>query len=563
MNSSRGLTAAQFEAVRAILNEINTEYRDLTVSQWAELNRYMPKGTTSRVGQWDNSVTPYLTEIMDCFDVSSPVREVAFIKSNQIGGTVVAENVVCYYIGEHPCPIMYISSTEPHATDWMQNRMDNALLYSGLQGRIKSQSLDNSLKNKSGSTKRKKEFDGGYLMAVGGQSPNSFRQKSIRVLIFDELDGITLGGAEGSPARLAKNRTDAFTKHKIFYTSTPTVKNASNIEKIYESGDRRRFFIPCLKCGTFQDLVFKPTEDQRKEEGIVGLIYKKHDDGGVIQDSVGYVCKKCGNIWRDEQKRLFLTGGEWRATGTSVKSTLRSYHLNALYSPFYTWWQFAQEFEECKGNQNDLKVFVNTKLGQTWVEKGEGVSSKKILMNRNVISYNEGEIPADVLFVTGGADVHKRWIGLELVGWGRNGHTYSICYKKFEGDTDSGIGSAFAAMGDFLRNCSLKRKDGKHAIFARFVIDVGYNGGAVVDFCRGFGSSQISPCRGEKQAVFKGRDLISVKTAENYPDLLHIDIKVYSFKDIFFANASKSVDVDGQGEYNIPYGFCFFPSKSG
>ena len=38
----------------------------LSASQWAEENRVLP-GTNAIPGPWRNSVTPYLTEIMDAF----------------------------------------------------------------------------------------------------------------------------------------------------------------------------------------------------------------------------------------------------------------------------------------------------------------------------------------------------------------------------------------------------------------------------------------------------------------------------------------------------------------
>lgn len=57
----------------------------LTVSQWADRNRWIRTGTNSP-GQWRTALTPYLQEIMDSLSEHSPVRTVSFIKASGLGG---------------------------------------------------------------------------------------------------------------------------------------------------------------------------------------------------------------------------------------------------------------------------------------------------------------------------------------------------------------------------------------------------------------------------------------------------------------------------------------------
>ena len=38
---------------------------DITISQWAEQSRVLPKLSSAEHGQWRNERTPYLVEIMD------------------------------------------------------------------------------------------------------------------------------------------------------------------------------------------------------------------------------------------------------------------------------------------------------------------------------------------------------------------------------------------------------------------------------------------------------------------------------------------------------------------
>ena len=45
---------------------------DLTISEWAQAERILPKTSSSESGGWDNDRTPYLVEIMDCLSPQHP-----------------------------------------------------------------------------------------------------------------------------------------------------------------------------------------------------------------------------------------------------------------------------------------------------------------------------------------------------------------------------------------------------------------------------------------------------------------------------------------------------------
>lgn len=59
---------------------------DITVSQWAERNRILSRKESNLQGYWRNSVTPYLTGIMDEFN-NWETEQIIFVKPTQCGGT--------------------------------------------------------------------------------------------------------------------------------------------------------------------------------------------------------------------------------------------------------------------------------------------------------------------------------------------------------------------------------------------------------------------------------------------------------------------------------------------
>ena len=48
----------------------------LTVSEWADENRYLSSVASSEPGRWHTERTPYLKEIMDCLSPSDPCEKV-------------------------------------------------------------------------------------------------------------------------------------------------------------------------------------------------------------------------------------------------------------------------------------------------------------------------------------------------------------------------------------------------------------------------------------------------------------------------------------------------------
>ena len=79
----------------------NTVFRarpHLSMSEWADTNRYLARGTGHESGRWRTSRVPYLREIMDA--VSDPdITEMVIMKSARIGYT---EGIVGNAIGANP-----------------------------------------------------------------------------------------------------------------------------------------------------------------------------------------------------------------------------------------------------------------------------------------------------------------------------------------------------------------------------------------------------------------------------------------------------------------------------
>ena len=94
----------------------------LTVSQWADRERYNSPEAAAEPGRWRTSRAEYQREIMDtCGDRDHPV--VCILKAAQVGETEILNNVLGYHVDNDPCPILVIQPSLDMANVWSRDRL--------------------------------------------------------------------------------------------------------------------------------------------------------------------------------------------------------------------------------------------------------------------------------------------------------------------------------------------------------------------------------------------------------------------------------------------------------
>ncbi len=519
----------------------------LKVSEYAEQNRVLPQELSPLPGKWSNEVAPYLTEIMDCFSENSPIQQVAVMKGAQLGLTTgVIENPLIYIVGHNPGPILYVSADQGVAEASIELKIDKALSSAGLGDKIFAQN-DNRAKKRTGDTKKRKEFPGGFLLAIGPNSPAKLRTFSIKYLFFDEVDAYPVSaGKEGDPIALAKRRTDAFEQvRKICYISTPLELRTSKIEPLFEKGDKRRFYIPCVCCGEYQVLEWK------------NMKYETDNNHNLIWDSVGYKCSFCKKHMKNTDKHFFLKRGEWRPTAQAKEPFFRSYHLPSFYSPIgmRSWESICQEWIESRDHPAKLKTVINTVFGETFVERGEAPNYKKVMEKCD--SYKKDFLNKNILILTAGVDVQKDRIEIEIVGWGRNKESWSINYHVIYATEKSGtinIEDKCWSQLEKLITKTYKLANGDKTSIMMCFIDSGYATNTVYHFSENF-ESGLYPIMGIPKSGIRKTLAIKKNKVTGF-DTIRYDLVVDIFKDELASYLRKDRPLIG----NIfPPGYCHFP----
>jgi phage terminase large subunit GpA-like protein len=480
----------------------------VTPSAFNESVRYLPESVTSMPGYIRYAINPFMREIVDCFDVDSPVREVSVMKGVQITYTTALESGVLYYMAHvKTLPIMYMTADKELATARVENNFIPMINQSDLSHIVRSSDEGNT--RKTGKTINHIQFaGGGYLVPFGARNADKMRSYSICVMLKDEIDAWPdTVGRDGDPDALSDARCLGYwDRRKIFRGSTPLIKGMSKIEKAFLRGDQRHYMVRCKKCNFQQALRWSTKDD-------VGGFKWELQDGVLLQDSVRYCCQSCGEPHFEHDKtNLFATehGAEWVPTATPDSYDVRSYHLPALYSPYgmQPWYQcvtlwldsYDTETRHVK-DPGKLQVFYNNILAESFEIMGSKVSFSAVSAHRRTW-YTLGHIPnktamehlgGAVLFLTCTVDVHKSFLAVAVIGWAIDAKNLLIDYLKFEvtdrePDCTELSSPVWGKLRQLIEEKEYTADDGIKYRIHLTLIDASYSTDTVVGFCGAYAS---------------------------------------------------------------------------
>lgn len=462
----------------------------LTLSQWAAEYAVLSAETSAQTGKF--RAYAYQIGMMDA--ITDPtVTRVTIMKSARVGYTKILDHAVGYFIHQDPSPMLVVQPRVEDAEDYSSTEIEPMLRDTPV---IREAVGD--LKGKDAKQKLLKRVfrNGSSISFVGANSPGGFRRVTVRVVMFDEVDGYPVLGAgdDGDQIRLGERRAQTFWNRRIIMGSTPLVKGESRIEKSYLRSDQRKFFVPCPHCGEHQVL----------EWGGPGLPYgikwDKNDEGEHDASTAYYLCRHNGCIIKDDDKAEMLDKGEWRATAPFTGHA--GFHIWTGYSldPNASWPALVGEWLEVCHDPLERKTFFNLVLGEPYEERGDRALDEDRLLERCEVW--AAEVPDGVAVLTFGADVQPDRVEIEVVGWGRNEESWSIAYEVFPGDPNER--DFWTKIDAFLKRKWL-RADGRPFVVSAGCIDTGgANTQAVYNFTKARlkrriwgikGASETSPMR--------------------------------------------------------------------
>lgn len=510
----------------------------LKLSDWAAKYGKLSLETSATTG--DFHAYAYQIGIMD--SVTDPtVLEISVMKGARVGYTRIMDMAFGYYTHHDPSPILIVQPSLDDAEDYSKTEIMPMIRDTPELSLL----LGDPKAKDSGNTILSKTFkNGASLKLVGANSPGGFRRITIRVVIFDEVDGYPTGGAgnEGDQLSLGIKRTLSFWNRRIIKGSTPTIAGLSRIETAFNEGDQRYFFVPCPHCGEYQHLEWGGPEI------AYGFKWDRDKDGNGIPESVFYVCKKNFCVIYEIDKTSMVEKGEWRATKPFKGHA--SFHVWAAYSNFpnAAWPMLVKEWLEAKGDPLRRQTFYNTVLGLPYEDFGEGaIRASDIYARRE----GWGEfLPPEIELITVGIDIQDYRVEIETTGWGPDEESWSIEHEVIDGAFSDKLIQEL--VDKYLLKHFRKENGATRRIACACIDSGGHHTQAVYDFCK----TRL----GRKVFAIKGGSEPGGKRSPVWPTSKPTHRKKKAFRPIILGvNAAKdviykrlSIDTPGPGFMHFP-----------
>lgn len=398
----------------------------LTLSQWADGFR-MLSADLGEPGPWRTSRVPYLRRIMDA--ITDPrVREVSVMKSARIGATqALVLNTLGYYVHQEPSPIIVglptIEDAQKFSAQLLQPMLDDTPV---LAERVERQKA-----RRKRSTMLQKAFPGGTLQIIGTTSPRALRMVHGRIILMSEVDAYAgSAGSDGDPHKILPKRADTYGSPKFIRESTPLEKETSRIEPAFLAGSEEYLYVPCPHCREFQRLRWGGREVHW------GIKWDRRPTGEADLERVYYVCEPNGCVIQESAKHRIVAAHEWKAEHPERRDHL-SFHLNALISPFEgaRWPRLVKEWTEATRRPEQLRVFVNQVLGETYQREGEQADAHALGERRSEGWWtDDAPVPRGAAILTRAVDTQGDRLETAVWAWGPGEECWLVDHEIIPGN---------------------------------------------------------------------------------------------------------------------------------
>jgi hypothetical protein len=338
-------------------------------------------------------------------------REVVFKIASRLTKTMTVLAAIGYFIKESPRKIGVMWPKIGDGEEWSKKQFMGELVDPTPE--IAALITDGRGRRLANNTILSKIFPGGYLSIFGANVPGDLRRFKGNFLYADEIDAISITETdEGDQLRQFAVRGSEYPDTVQVYSSFPSLKGQSNIDAKYERSDKRVWEVPCAKCGD-------PWVMNRKD-----LRYDKEKT-----EEAKIECPRCHQQFPDGVRYSMARAGGWRAT--SDFTGIAGFHANSLLWPhpidsakYPGGFLQMLALEEVAAEQADnperaRRVIVNTRDAESYQpEHLQKIEHSALYKRREKYDPRE-ELPAEVVFITFGADLQSNRAEIKFKGWGQ------------------------------------------------------------------------------------------------------------------------------------------------
>lgn len=220
----------------------------MTVTEWADSRRMFRPYPGAGVERFRTRDRPYALFVQNAVHEAGVVH-VAVMAAEQMGKTEIALNILGQGVECEPGPVLVVYPTDTLAREAGKKRITPMFrAVPSLRARM--------LERKYASTSRMIMFEHMSLTYAGSEADNATETWPYRRILTDELDRCKPGTVEK-----VQGRTTVFSDRSrlVLSISTPEYEQ-QGIHREFMLGDRRRFWVPCPRCGRFHTREFDLVE---------------------------------------------------------------------------------------------------------------------------------------------------------------------------------------------------------------------------------------------------------------------------------------------------------------
>lgn len=412
----------------------------LTAVEWADKHFYLSAESSYIKGKW--KTRPYQVAILNAMG-HPDIEEINWEKSARVGYTKLIVAAIGYFI-EHKGRNIALWQPDDGARDSFSKKHIDSMIRDVKPVRAIFPWFNDKHKNNTIASKVFETQNQIYLL--GGKAAKNFREISVDVGIYDELSKFDNDvEKEGSPLSLGDKRLEGSVFRKSIRGSTPSEHLSDEVPcLIHEAASKAdhymRRYIPCPHCNTHQVLIWG-------KGGSEGLRFDAHGSVEERAKSAHYICQSCHEPFYYKDYLLADEKGFWASedglktydgyiffdeNGEVVQPPRSiSFHCWSAYSHDSPWSQIVRDWIRYHGTREGLKTFINTTLGEVWVDEEDGLNHDDLFRRRE---HYAAEVPFNECIITQAVDTQDDRFEIETVAWIEGEERYSISYEKLYGD---------------------------------------------------------------------------------------------------------------------------------
>lgn len=425
----------------------------LTVGEAAEKHRRI-NNKGSYVGPWKNTMTPYLVEPMSVL-TDLRYNGMIFVGPAQCGKTELYLNWHTYTVMVDPADLMLIQTSQATASDFSKRRVDRLHRDSPKVGErlMDGRNKDNT---------HDKHYRGGAMINLSWPSINEMSGKPVPRMFLTDYDRMDQDiDGNGSPWFLAEARTTSFERHGMTAAEsspsfpitdprwTPKSKHEAppteGILSLYNTGDRRRWYWPCVSCGFSFEPHFKllkwPESDDFLESAVNAWLECPHCQARYKEKASKWSGGILPGKHQMNQRGTWLQDGQsltpdGEIIGTAMRSETASFWLNGAAARFRTWRSLVLKYLQAEaefkrtGSEDLLKTTYNVHQGVPYIPKSMESNRLPETLKDRAEDLGHKVVPRNVRFLVASIDVQKNRFVVQIQGVGQGGDIWII--DRFE-----------------------------------------------------------------------------------------------------------------------------------